>query len=73
VKFTLVTNSVLLFLVLLLFDEFLLGMSETSPCSVSPLHVNTILLLDAVQLLMLSLKVLTYFETKEFLLIILYN
>jgi hypothetical protein len=50
-KFTAALNSALLFWKLLVFD-FLFGISKTFLCSMSALLVKTILLLDALQILM---------------------
>jgi hypothetical protein len=61
-KFSLVLNSVLLFLKLLV-SEFLLG---TLHCSMSAPHVKIIPLLDVHQLLMLSARTLTYLEPGTF-------
>jgi hypothetical protein len=58
-KFTLVPNSALLFLKLLVF-EFRLGTSETSGYSALVLHANTVPLLDLPQLLMTYIGMLTY-------------
>jgi hypothetical protein len=58
-KFTLVPNSVLLFLKLLVF-EFQLGISETSGYSTLVPHANTVPLLDLRQLLMTFVGMLTY-------------
>jgi hypothetical protein len=52
--------------------EFLLGISETLLCSKPGLQVE-IVLLDALQLPMLFIRILTYFEQKLLLSIIFYN
>jgi hypothetical protein len=62
----------LLFWSLLVF-EFLFGISETSLCSMSPPQANIVLLLDALQLLMLSVGKLTSLESKLFFLIVFYS
>jgi hypothetical protein len=67
--FTLALNSIL-FWKLLVF-EFLLGISENFPCSLSAVLAN-IVLLDALHLPMLFVETLTYLKTKLFLLIIFY-
>jgi hypothetical protein len=71
-KFTLVVNSVLVFRELLVY-EFLLGVSQTLLCSVSVHQVKFVLLLDALQLIMLFVGMLTYLERKRHLLIIFYT
>jgi hypothetical protein len=58
-KFTLVPNSALLFLKLLVF-EFRLGTSETSGYSGLVPHANKVPLLDSSQLLMAFVRMLTY-------------
>jgi hypothetical protein len=63
-KFTLVSNFVLPFWILLVF-EFLLGISVP--------HVKIVPLLDVHQLLMLFAEALTYSEPRTFSLIIFYN
>jgi hypothetical protein len=65
-KFTLVLNSVLLVFV------SLLGTSETSLCSVFALQLKTVLLLDALQLLMLSAETSISLEDKMFPMITFY-
>jgi hypothetical protein len=60
-KYTLVLNSVRLFWKLLVFVS-LLGTSETSLCSMFVLILNPVLLLDALQLLMLSAGILISLE-----------
>jgi hypothetical protein len=60
-KFTLVLNSVHLFWKLLAFVS-LLGTSETFFYSMFVLQLKTVLLLDALQLLMLSPGTLIYLE-----------
>jgi hypothetical protein len=65
---TLVLNSVFLCLLIL---EFLIGISENLLCSLSVLQAKIFLMLDALQLLMLSARALTYLESKFFPLIIL--
>jgi hypothetical protein len=70
-KFTLVLNSALLFWKLLVFES-LLGISETYLCSISAPQVKIVPLLDALQLLMLFVGMLTYLGPKIFS-IIFYN
>jgi hypothetical protein len=60
-KFTLVSNSALLFWKLLASD-FLLGISEILHCSMSAPRVKIVPLLDAHQLLMLFAETLMYSE-----------
>jgi hypothetical protein len=60
-KYTLILNSVLLFWKLLVFVP-LLGTSETFLCSMFVLILNPVLLLDALQLLMLSAWILISLE-----------
>jgi len=60
-KYTLVLNSVRLFWKLLVFVS-LLGTSETFLCSTFALILNPVLLLDALQLLMLSAGILISLE-----------
>jgi hypothetical protein len=71
-KFTLVTNSALLFWKLLV-SEFLLGISEILLCSMSARHLKIVPLLDVHQLLMLSARTLTFLEPGKFSSVILYN
>jgi hypothetical protein len=71
VKFTLVPNSVFLFWKQSIL-EFLLSIAETFRCSVSPVQIKIVLLLDALQLLMF-VGTLAYFEPKLTLLIIRYS
>jgi hypothetical protein len=68
-KFT--VNSVLLFWKLLVFES-LLGASGTFLCSVFALKLKTVLLLDALQLLMLSAETLISLEDRMFPLLIFY-
>jgi hypothetical protein len=68
--FTLAVNSVL-FWKLLVF-KFLLGMSENFVCSVSAVLL-TIILLDALQLLVLFVGTSVYLKVNLFLLITLYD
>jgi hypothetical protein len=70
-KFTLVLNSVRLYWKLLAFVS-LLGTSETFLYSTFALQLKTVLLLDALQLLMLSAGTLISLEDKMFLLNIFY-
>jgi hypothetical protein len=70
-KFTLVLSSDRLFWKLLAFVS-LLGTSETLFCSTFALQLKTVLLLDALQLLMLSAGTLISLEDKMFPLIIFY-
>jgi hypothetical protein len=60
-KFTLVLNSVRLYWKLLFFMS-LLGTSETFLCSTFALQLKTVLLLDVIQLLMLSAGTLMSLE-----------
>jgi hypothetical protein len=62
-QFNLALNSVLLFWKLLVF-EFLLGVSQNFVCSVSVFLAKTVILLDALQLLVLFVGTLIYFEPK---------
>jgi hypothetical protein len=64
-KFTLVPNSALLFLKLLV-SEFRLGISETSGYSALVPHANTVPLLDLRQLLMTVVRMLTYSRSDMF-------
>jgi hypothetical protein len=68
-KFTFAINSGILFWKLLLF-KYLLSISENFPCSISALQVKTVLLLDALHLIMLFVGMMAYVEPKMFLLII---
>jgi hypothetical protein len=70
-KFTLVLNSVRLFWKLLAFVS-LLGTSETFLCSTFALQLKTVLLLDVLQLLMLSVGTLMSLEIIMFPLITFY-
>jgi hypothetical protein len=70
-KFTLVLNSVRLFWKLLVFVS-LLGISETFLCSMFALQLKTVLLLDVLQLLMLSAGTLVSLEIIMFPLNIIY-
>jgi hypothetical protein len=71
-KFTLVSNSALLFWKLLVF-EFLLGISGILHCTISAPHVKIVPLLDVHQLLMLSAGTLTYSASGTFSSVIFYN
>jgi hypothetical protein len=53
--------------------DILLGISDTFLCSMSTFQVKATLLLDARQLLILFVGILTYLEPKLFLLIVLYS
>jgi hypothetical protein len=63
-KSTLASNSALPFWKLLV-SEFLLGLSETSHCSMSAPHVEVVPLLDVLQLLILFVGTLTYSEPRN--------
>jgi hypothetical protein len=71
-KFTLVPNSALLFLKLLVF-EFRLGISETSGYSALVPHANSVPLLDFPQLLMTFVGMLTYSRPDMFFWIACFN
>lgn len=68
-KFALALNSALLFRKLL-GPEFLLRISENFLCSILALTVETVLLLDALHMLIFFLGTLAYLESKLFLLIV---
>jgi hypothetical protein len=70
-KFNLTVKSVLPFWKLLVF-EFLLCISEKFLCTTFAVLEKTVLLLDALNMLMLSVET-TYLEPKLFLLMIFYN
>jgi hypothetical protein len=70
-KLTLVLNSALPSLILLVFES-LLSNSETFLCSMLP-HQLTVVVLDMHQLRMLSAGILTYLKQKLFLSVILYH
>jgi hypothetical protein len=71
-KFTVVWNTALPFWKLSVFES-LLGISETFLCSISTLHLKTVLLQDVHQLLMLSAGTLMYLKQILFPLVIFYN
>jgi hypothetical protein len=64
-KFIVVLNSVLPFWKMFAY-EFLLGASEILPCSVSAPQADIVPLIDALHLLMLFARVLTYLEPNLF-------
>jgi hypothetical protein len=71
-KFTVVWNTALPSWKLSVFES-LLGISETFLCSISALHLKTVLLQDVHQLLMLSAGTLMHLKQILFPLVIFYN